>query len=172
MSEKKLKMQRQGSSNDFQTPAYALKPLYPYLKRDWIIWECAAGNGNLVRGLSNRGYRVVGSDILTGRNFLEWEPESYDCIVTNPPFSLKQKFLERAYWLSKPFAFLLPLTTFETRKRQFLFKHFGVEVILFDRRIDFETPSGVSSSAWFATAWFTYGLNIGRQLTFETLEVQ
>src|SRR5574344_195369 len=40
---------RQGSSDDFQTPPIALKPLLPYLKSDWRIWECACGNGNLVR---------------------------------------------------------------------------------------------------------------------------
>jgi hypothetical protein len=96
-------------------------------------------------------------------------PEHYDCIITNPPFSIKQQFLERAYMLGKPFAFLLPLTTLETKKRQDLFRLYGLEIILLDRRINFFTPSGMVSSAWFATAWFTWGLNIGKQLSFEKL---
>ena len=158
-----------GSPDDFQTPPLALRPLFQYLKRDWHIWECAEGRGNLTEGLLEEGYRVTGTDILTGHDFLTWAPDSYDCIVTNPPFTLKQQFLSRAYSLGKPFAFLLPLTTFETGKRQELFNRYGVEVIMFDRRINFEQPTLGESKSWFATAWFTNWLNIGRQLTFVSL---
>ena len=71
--------------------------------------------------------------------------------------------------MGKPFAFLLPLTTFETYKRQHLFQRYGLEVIFFDKRINFETPSGNGSGSWFATAWFTNGLNIGKELNFVRL---
>ena len=161
---------RQGSPDDFQTPPEALKPLYPYLKKDWVIWECASGRGNLVNALQTNGYETVGTDIMYGKDYLTWQPERWDCCITNPPFKYKQQFLERAYSLGKPFAFLLPLTTFETAKRQELFRSYGLEVILFDKRINFETPNKVEkSSSWFATAWFTCGLNIGKQLTFTTI---
>lgn len=159
--------------DDIQTPAYALKPLYPFLQGDWIIWECAQGKGNLSSALRQGGYTVASSDILTGEDFLTWEPRYWDCIVTNPPYSLKQKFLARAYHLGKPFAFLLPLTTLETQERQAMFRVHGVEIVLFDRRVNFEIPPGVipdhrhlKSKSWFATAWFTNGLKIGQQLTF------
>jgi hypothetical protein len=161
---------KNGSPNDFQTPAYAIQPLLPYLPHNWKIWECACGKGNLVQAFSKKGYKVIGTDINNGKDFLTSQPEKYDCIVTNPPFILKQQFLERAYQLQKPFAFLLPLTTFETAARQKLFKQYGIEVILFDKRINFETPNKVkNSSSWFATAWFTHGLNIGSELNFTTL---
>ena len=162
---------RQGSSDDFQTPPYALKPLFRYLKPGWCSWDCACGRGNLASQLRRNGFSVTATDILTGRDFLSWGPKQFDCIVTNPPFRYKQLFLERCYDLGKPFALLLPLTTFETRKRQDLFRRYGVEVVLFDRRIDFETPNqGSESSAWFATAWFTSGLGIGSSLSFERLQ--
>lgn len=161
---------RRGHPDDFQTPPIALKPLIPYLKEGWIIWECACGKGNLVKGLEEAGFRVIGTDILTGHDFLTYEPVYYDCIVTNPPYSLKQEFLERAYELGKPFALLLPLTTFETEKRQKLFRKYGLEVIFFNKRINFETPSGNGSGSWFATAWFTWGLGLPNQLNFEVLK--
>lgn len=164
---------RQGSPDDFQTPPVALKPLLPYLKSDWCIWECACGNKNLVRGLADYRFDVIGTDILGGYDFLTYEPENYDCIITNPPFKYKQQFLERCYELGKPFALLLPLTALETSKRQKLMQKYGVEIILFDKRINFETPNKVEkSSAWFATAWFTNGLNIGSQLNYATLEAR
>lgn len=157
---------KQGMSNDFQTPEESLDPLIPYLKKEWLIWECASGKGNLVNGLLKKGFKVKGTDILDGIDFLTTGSAMIDCIITNPPYSLKEKFLERCYQIGKPFALLLPLTTFETKKRQELFKKYGVEVIFLNKRINFETPSGNGSGAWFAVAWFTNGLNIGKELNF------
>lgn len=157
---------KQGRKDDFQTPPNALEPLYKFLKRSWTIWECASGKGNLTRAFRRKGYKVISTDILSGQDFLEYEPKEYDCIITNPPFSLKQEFLQRAYCLGKPFAFLLPLTTLESAKRQFLFRCYGLELVLFDHRINFETPNGKGEGSWFATAWFTNGLKIGKELTF------
>jgi len=153
-------------SDDFQTPKEALFPLIPYLKKEWIIWECACGTGNLVNGLKEFGFEVIGTDIKIGYDFLKWQPENYDCIITNPPYSLKQEFLKRCYQLKKPFALLLPLTTFETPKRQSFFKKYGVQVIFFDKRINFYTPSGVGSGSWFASAWFTNNLELKCDLNF------
>ena len=164
---------RQGSPDDFQTPPEALEPLLPYLKEDWTIWECAAGKGFLADELENKGFEVIATDKYYDADgdiafdFLLDKPVQWDCIITNPPFSLKQKFLERCYGLGTPFALLLPLTTFETIKRQELFKKYGLEVIFMPKRVNFETPNKVEkSSSWFATAWFTNGLNIGKQMTF------
>ena len=172
---------RQGSPDDFQTPKEALYPLIPFLKKDWLIWECACGKGNLVEGLKELGFDCFGTDINQGReiDFVQWVDDcipdkvSFDCIITNPPFSLKQEFIEKCYELKKPFALLLPLTTFETLKRQKLFRDNGIQVIFFDKRIKFETPSGrsgKSSSPWFATAWFTWGLNLPKDLMFAKLQ--
>lgn len=160
----------QGHSNDFQSPPYILEFLYPYLKKEWTIWEPSCGKGNLVKEFETKGYKVVGTDILTGQDFLTYEPDNYDCIITNPPFSIKQKFLERCYSLRKPFALLLPLTTFETKKRQDLFRSYGLEVIFLPNRVNFETPSGRGSGAWFASCWITNWLNIGKQMTFSNLD--
>ena len=163
---------RQGAPDDFQTPPYALKPLLPYLDKDWVIWEPACGHGYLVDELERLEFLVLASDLHAepSVDFLTRYVD-YDCVITNPPYSLKQQFLERCYENGRPFALLLPLTTFETGKRQALFREHGVEVIFFDKRINFETPNKVEkSSAWFATAWFTWGLNIGQAMSFVELE--
>lgn len=164
---RKPKSMSNGRPDDFQTPAKALVPLLPYLRPGWTIWEPACGKGNLVRALEGDGFRVIASDVKDGRDFRNWQPDQHwDCCLTNPPFSLKHQFLARAYDLGRAFAFLLPLTTFETADRQGLFRRNGLEVIFIPFRVDFETPSGQGSSAWFATAWFTHGLGIGQQMTF------
>lgn len=161
-----------GQPDDYQTPPSALAPLLPHLKKEWVIWECAAGKGNLVRELRRTGHKVIATDIITGLNFLTNQPtgnsyDSWDCIVTNPPYSLKDEFIARCYALGKPFALLMPLTSLEGRKRQSLFGLHGVEMIIMERRVNFVTPSGEGGGSWFMTAWFTWGLDIGRELTFQ-----
>jgi hypothetical protein len=169
---KRPKPQKQGSLDDFQTPPEALCPLLKYVPKHWTIWEPAQGKGFLLDELQKRGFTAHGSDIKTGHDFLLSDsPVPYDCVITNPPFSIKNQFLKTCYDRQKPFALLMPITTFESLERQKLFKTHGVEVIFLNRRINFETPSekGVKSCSWFATAWFTHGLQIGNQITFEDL---
>lgn len=161
-----LTPQKKGGSNDFQTPGWVVELLLPYIPKEWVIWECAAGRGNLVRTMEEDGRRVLASDIITGHNFLKSPPPEYDVIVTNPPYSLKSDWIGHCYFLSKPFALLLPFTALETPFRQAMFRENGLQILFFDKRANFETPSGVASSAWFPVAWFTWGLNLPHDMTF------
>lgn len=153
-----------------QTPAYAVDPLLPYLTRIAAIWEPAAGEGLLCEALYDSGFKdVIASDILTGQNFFDYLPEKqWDAIVTNPPFSLKFKWLERCYELGKPFALLLPVETLGTKTAQEMFREHGVEIILMDKRVNFKMPNKGwdGGGAQFPVAWFTWGLDIGQQMTF------
>jgi len=165
---KKLKIQMGGRTDEFFTPEYALSPLSPFLNKNWTIWECAWGKGSLAKHLEKKGFKVIGKknvDFLN-KNVLSIES---DCIVTNPPYSLKGEFLERCYEIEKPFALLMPLTTLEGIKRGALFKKYGIQIIIPNRRINFITPSGKGSGAWFQTAWFTWGLNLPQDLMFVEL---
>jgi hypothetical protein len=151
-----------------QTPAYAIDPLLAYLPEGLNIWEPAAGEGYLEGALYDSGFSVTPSDILTGQNFFEYEPEKWDCIITNPPFSIKYKFLERCYQLGKPFALLMPVETLGTESAAVLFNEFGIEVIFIRPRINFKMPNKGwdGGGAQFPVAWFTFGLKIGKQITF------
>lgn len=167
MSTRKPVTMRAGSPDDFQTDPWVLEALYPWIDEDHVVWESACGEGRLSGALAARGYSVVRSDVLTGRDFFEWQPERWDVQITNPPYKPKDRWLARSYALGKPFALLLPLTTFEGLKRQALFHEHGVEVILLPKRPTFTTPvQKKSGGSWFACAWFTYGLGIGQALTF------
>ena len=153
-----------------QTPLYALDPLLPYLDPAWIVWEPAAGKGNIVRGLNAAGYSGFATDIQTGRNFFDFVPFHWDVLITNPPYSIKYPWLDRCYTLGKPFALLLPIDTIGSQKAQRLFARYGVEIIYMDKRVNFDMPNtGYSGSAQFSTAWFTWQLGIGKENTYTTL---
>ncbi|MCP4990810.1 MAG: hypothetical protein GY928_33655 [Colwellia sp.] len=163
-----------------QTPHCALDPLLEFIPKAFpirtgckpIIWEPAAGDGQIVDKLSKvEGYNVVYSDLLTGCNFFYNQPQHYDIIITNPPYSIKYEWLERCYQLGKPFALLMPTNMLGTASGARLFKRYGIEVIFVTPRINFKMPDKGydGSGAQFSTSWFTWGFGIGKQMTFETV---
>lgn len=154
-----------------QTPPYAILPLVPYLNLEWTIWEPAAGEGLLVAALRQHGFRVVGTDILTGHDFFR-HTEECDAVVTNPPFSLKFEWHEHCNSLGKPYALLVPVEMLGSATAQRQFRKHGCEIILMDKRVDFKMPQvgWKGGGAQYPVMWLTNGLNIGRQLTFAKLD--
>jgi hypothetical protein len=168
-----LRRKSRGGSDHYQTPEYATELILPYLNPDWTVWECAAGQGMMSQVLARR-CDVVTTDIADREapfDFLVMEPDfDFDCIVTNPPFSLKDQFLERCFWYQKPFALLMPLTALEGEGRSRLYRKFGISVIVPNRRVNFITFDGVDKGAcWFPVAWFTWGL-VDDSLVFQEME--
>ena len=150
------------TSDEWWTPDYAVRPLLAYLPESKIIWECAWGAGKLARHLRAAGRRVVGS---AGMDFFARQPRKWDIAVTNPPYSRKDEFLERAYSLGKPFAFLLPVEALGGR-RVLLYRKHGVELLVPSKRVNFQNDDGSGSSgASFASVWFCWRL-LPRQLVF------
>lgn len=152
------------------TPLRAVAPLLRHvnLKPDSLIWECCdPGISNISEALRSCGFDVVSTDIETGFDFLEDKPDfSFDAIITNPPYSLKDEFLERCYAYGKPFALLLPITSLEGIRRSRLFRTHGVSVIVLDKRMDF---TGKKSN-WFNVSWFCWGFLPANILAFENLK--
>jgi len=160
-----------GSNNEVYTPKEAIYPLLPFLNKSSVIFDCAFGTGRLAEHFSKEGFTVIGNrniDFLGRKDFEAHLGQKFDIIITNPPYSFKDEFLEKAFRIEKPFAFLLPLTTLEGIRRGKMFKDNGIQIIIPNRRINFEIPSGKKSS-WFATAWFTWGLNLPKDLNFVEL---
>lgn len=100
-------------NSELYTPAYAVDPIIKYLPKDKIIWCPFSEEWSMFyRRLKEEGFKVIRSSLVEGQNFFEYEPEYFDLIVDNPPFSVKDKVLERLYSFNKPFAILLPLNSF------------------------------------------------------------
>jgi len=165
--------------DSFQTPNYATDLLVPFLKKirssydkpsEFTIWECASGNGRMENRLHEHGFEVFGTDLSTGFNFLTDHTDLFDCIVTNPPYSLKKKFYDKCLEYEVPFALLIPADysgwVIEALQN-------GAEKIIPTRRIDFITPTGKSGatgqSANFHSLWLTFGFCLGRSETFVEL---
>lgn len=166
---KKLNIQMGGRSDEFMTPKIAIEPLLPYLKKKWRLWESAWGKGDLAKHFEKEGFKVFGDK---SHNFLEngFPKFDFDCIITNPPYSKKEDFLRICYAYGKPFALLLPLTALEGKARGKLYKKYGIQLIIPNKRINFITPSGKGSGDWFQVAWFCWKLNLPKDLMFVELD--
>ena len=115
---------RKRSERDFYpTPDEVTRALLDLLRlpKNITIWEPAAGEGDMAKTMRNAGYNVIESDILTGSDFLTEPCKECDWIITNPPFDIADKFIERCAEHQRPFALLLKSQYFHARKRYELF---------------------------------------------------
>jgi hypothetical protein len=156
-----------------QTPPYALAPLLPYLRRDRIIWEPATGEGILANALRMADYTVLESDVALGQDFFEGDiigdTISVVTIITNPPYGIKPAWVERCYELDRPFALLMPTEFQGTGAANRLFGKHGIEIMNFDKRVDFKMPvERWFSNAQFPVSWYCWQL-LPKTLMFATL---
>ena len=92
---------------DFYSTPYSLtRELLKVRNFPKVIYEPAAGNGAITHVLKQYGHIVVEDDIrTTGADFLDFQ-DHVPCIITNPPFSLFTKFVEKAKECSDVFVLL------------------------------------------------------------------
>lgn len=154
------------------TPAYAIQPLLKYIPQHSTIWcPFDLEDSEYVKVLTEAGHNVIFTHIDNNENFFEYEPEEYDYIISNPPFSIKDSILKRLTELNKPYAILLPLPTLQGQKR---FKDLqGCQALIFDKRINFyknketkEILKGISFASIYVCKNF-----LPKDLIFEELKV-
>lgn len=101
-----------GGGDEQYTPAKTVELLLPYIQhlKGKIIWlPFDREDSQFVKVLSNNGFNVVYSHIDYGQDFFNYEPERWDVIISNPPYTNKRRYWERCLDLGKPFALLLPV---------------------------------------------------------------
>ena len=100
--------------------------IVPKNLRIWLPFYMNGDSGRIVRGL---GYNVIESPSMDmGGDFYKYEPDpdSYDIIVDNPPFSKKDKLLARLHEINKPFIIFYPfesLLQIGVRKMDRIYKY-------------------------------------------------
>lgn len=149
----------------YETPEWVTAALVPHLpQRLEVIWEPAAGSGKMVRALRAASLLVDESDIShePPTDFLQCRSSDHDAIITNPPYALATRFIERALALMAPTSGLVAMllrTDFDhAQGRQELFSKcevFAKKVVLTKRIKWFEDSKGQPSfnHAWFIWDW-------------------
>ena len=160
-------------SDQVYTPSYAVKPIIKYIKPGSIVWcPFDTVDSAYVEELNAAGFTVIYSHIDNGQNFFEYEPDEYDVIISNPPFSIKDDILRRLNELNKPYAMLMPLPALQGQKR---FKYLkGSQALIFDKRINYfkdlktkEIQKGISFASIYICKNF-----LPSDLLFEELKIK
>lgn len=135
------------------------------------IWEPACGGGHISRVLEEHGHDVRNSDVVNRMgeggvellDFIDDHLEKWDGdIITNPPYSFAQEFIERALSVVRDggkVAMFLKLTFLEGKKRKGMFaKHPPKRVYVFSSRVACAKGGDFSStqSSAVAYAWFVW----------------
>ena len=144
-----------GKNDECYTPAYAVQPILEYIPKDAVVW-CPFDtiDSEFVKLISKQN-KVVFSHLGNGQDFFDYEPPNWDIIVSNPPFTNKRAFFQRALDLGKPFALLMANTWLNDRAPMQLFEERGLQLLLLDRRTEFVQPNSESSGKiTFSSSYF------------------
>lgn len=163
------------ASDEIYTPAFAVNPIIKHIPKNvktiWCPFDLE--ESEYVQILRNNGYKVIATHIDNGQNFFSYEPEEeYDCIISNPPFSIKDMILKRLDELNKPYAILLPLPSLQGQTRFDYLKN--CQAIIFDKRINFykdmktkKLMTGVAFASIYVCKNF-----LEKDLIFEKLDIE
>jgi hypothetical protein len=143
----------------YETPAWVTLALIPHLPwQPGQVWEPAAGSGLMVEALMRAGLDVASSDIADGDDFLHMSKlPGCNAIITNPPYTLAQEFIEHALEITKPdglVAMLLLADYDHAATRAHLFHEcpaFAKKVVLTRRIVWFD--DGTSSPSYNHAWW-------------------
>lgn len=167
MKQAMIDYMKKEKNDELYTPEEAIYPILKYLDKSKIYWECTDfGGSKITKVLRENGFRVLNTS-KAEIDFLKDDIDFYfDVIITNPPYSLKNEFIKKCYEYDKPFLLLLPLTALEGKERNELYKQYGIEIIVLNKRINFIKNK---NNVWFNTSWFCRGI-CDKQLNFEKVK--
>jgi hypothetical protein len=153
----------------YPTPGWVVDALVEHVDIHGLrIWEPACGDGQMVRALEAHGASVHGTDIAGDSvdgifdfcsRGLPCGLSHYSGIITNPPWSLADAFVELGLERIRTggfMALLLP-TDFDSAmgRRRFFHEcpYFHARIILTKRIVWFERSDGIKAAPRESTAW-------------------
>lgn len=143
-----------GNNDECLTPSYAVSPLLKYIPKNAVIWcPFDLESSNFVKEISKTN-KVINSHIKTGKDFYLYQPDSWDIIISNPPFTNKRKIFERAISFNKPFALLMSNTWLNDSAPKQLFKNIDLQLLMFDKRILFENNGVIQKKITFSSSYY------------------
>jgi len=126
-----------GKNDECYTPYYGVRPILELIPKDKIVWcPFDKSESEFVKQISKTN-PVVYSHIDEGKDYYNYEPDEWDIMISNPPFTGKRKIFERALSFNKPFALLMSMTWFNESTPNQLFHEKDLEILMFDKRINY-----------------------------------
>lgn len=162
---KSLNKSMKNKNDERYTPPILVKPILQFIKPNSTIWcPFDTKDSEFVILLKKAGHKVIYTHIDLGQDFFEYEPDNYDYIVSNPPFSKKLKVLDRLYKLGKPFAMLMNIECLNYQVVGEFFLDKPLQLLIVDKKVSFD-----GNTASFNTSYFCNKI-LPKDLIFTHLE--
>ena len=146
----------EGKNDECYTPYYGVEPILEYIPSDSIVWcPFDTEDSEFVQQIRKTN-KVVFSHIKNGEDFFEYEPNEWDIIISNPPFSNKRDFFERALSFNKPFALIMTNTWLNDAAPKQLFKNKDLQLLMFTQRMLFLQGNDVNEKITFSSSYYCY----------------
>ena len=160
-----------GNNDECYTPDYGVEPILKYIPEGDIVWcPFDKEDSQFVIQISKQN-KVIRSHIDIGQDFFDYEPDEWDMIVSNPPFTDKRKFFERALSFNKPFALIMTNTWLNDSAPKQLFKDKDLQLLMFDKRMKFISPDGRDNDKiTFSSSYYCWNF-LPKQIIMEELNV-
>ena len=130
-----------GKNDECYTERYAVLPLLEFMEpyKNKVIW-CPFDDetSEFVKVFTENNFKVIYSHIKNGQDFFRYEPEHFDLIISNPPFTNKTEIFKRAISFHKPFCLLMSLVWLNDSAPKKLFKDIGLQLLMFEERMTFK----------------------------------
>ena len=165
-------MYSEGNNDECYTPYYAVTPILKYIPKDAKVWcPFDTKESEFVKQIGAQNL-VISTHISTGQDFLTYTPDfEWDVIVSNPPFTNKRKFFERALSFEKPFALIMTNTWLNDSAPKQLFKDKDLQLLMFDKRMKFHSPDGrPNDKITFSSSYYCWNF-LPKQIIMEQLNV-
>jgi hypothetical protein len=155
----------------YREPEWAVRGLLDVQTFTSPSWDPACGSGTIPRVFAGAGITCFGTDLINrGCSYFNGEhdflkgaapggvPDTWQSIVTNPPFSLAEEFLKQALAMAQhKVALLLRLSWMEGQKRRWVWNEtplaaihpFASRVSMPPANVDVKAKGGAVAFAWF-----------------------
>lgn len=137
----------------YETPEWAVKCLFDLvpIKKGWSYMEPCRASGRFYNELP------IGSawaEIREGVDYLHTPYKRVDCIITNPPYSLAQEFVEKAHNDADVIIMLLRLGFLESMRREEFWKKYPLDnLITLSKRPSFTEDGKTDGSGYGFFVW-------------------
>jgi hypothetical protein len=165
-------MYSDGNNDECYTPFYGVEPILKYISKNAKVWcPFDTKESEFVKQIGKQNL-VISKHISTGQDILTYTPDfEWDVIVSNPPFTNKRKFFERALSFNKPFALIMTNTWLNDSAPKQLFKDKDLQLLMFDKRMKFHSPDGrANDKITFSSSYYCWNF-LPQQIIMEELNV-
>lgn len=148
-----------GDNDECYTPRYVVEAILPFIPKEKIIWcPFDRDDSEFTMVLKENGYNVINTHIDYGQDYYKYEPDKWDIMVSNPPFTAKRKIFERALSFGKPFMLLMSNTWLNDSAPKVLFKDKDLQLLMFRNRIKFLNNGIVNNKITFSSSFYCWDL--------------